>query len=54
MEFYFKQINAQNDNIISHDYAEVRVLLDQYYEITARKYGTYHDYVSIFSVHHFS
>ncbi|CAG9536414.1 unnamed protein product [Cercopithifilaria johnstoni] len=40
------KINAQNDNIISNDYAEVRVLLDQYYEITARKYGTFHDYDS--------
>ncbi|KAK6113453.1 Astacin (Peptidase M12A) family protein [Brugia pahangi] len=39
-------VNAQNNNIISNDYAEVRVLLDQYYKITARKYGTYHDYDS--------
>ncbi|VDK74950.1 unnamed protein product [Litomosoides sigmodontis] len=40
------KINAQNDNIISSDYAEVRVLLNKYYEISARKYGTFHDYDS--------
>ncbi|VBB32691.1 unnamed protein product [Acanthocheilonema viteae] len=43
---YNCKINAQNDNIIPNNYAEVRVLLDQYYEITARKYGTFHDYDS--------
>ncbi|EFO27488.1 hypothetical protein LOAG_00999 [Loa loa] len=43
---HLKRINAQNDNIISNDYAEVRVLLDRYYAITARKYGIYHDYDS--------
>uniref|UniRef100_A0A0R3S3V3 Fam-a protein n=1 Tax=Elaeophora elaphi TaxID=1147741 RepID=A0A0R3S3V3_9BILA len=40
------EVSAQNDNTISNDYAEVRVLLDQYYEITARKYGIFHDYDS--------
>uniref|UniRef100_A0A8R1TPI4 Zinc metalloproteinase n=1 Tax=Onchocerca volvulus TaxID=6282 RepID=A0A8R1TPI4_ONCVO len=46
MEFYFKQINAQqiNDDTISNDYAEVRVLLNQFYEKTAQKFGIYHDY----------
>uniref|UniRef100_A0A915PLK9 Zinc metalloproteinase n=1 Tax=Setaria digitata TaxID=48799 RepID=A0A915PLK9_9BILA len=39
-------INAQNDNIVSNDYAEVRVLLDKYYQIKARKHGHYHDYDS--------
>ncbi|KAM3727790.1 Zinc metalloproteinase nas-37 [Dirofilaria immitis] len=32
--------------MISNDYAEVRVLLNQYYEKTARKYGSYHDHDS--------
>ncbi|VDN38134.1 unnamed protein product [Gongylonema pulchrum] len=36
--------NAQNDNAASNDYAEVRTLLDQYYQITAKKYGSFHDY----------
>ncbi|VDK48037.1 unnamed protein product, partial [Anisakis simplex] len=38
-------------NFIAHDgavndYAEVRNILNQYYKITARKFGSFHDYVS--------